>query len=175
MELTDHWGGAMFIIDRDLVLSVFSAVGFSEEVASAAYDAVRSLGYVEHRQPGQGPKSEFTWHGADGAVMILRGIVDLESAMSGVDDNSVEDRLRANLDIFHKLMDRMPSFTANLMFSVEIASGVLGAFGARVSPDLLFDLAYRFGGRTTQDLEGRRGVSTQYLRSLSLTLSAFVF
>lgn len=172
MELTDAWGAAMFIMDPQLVEDVFFAVGFSKAVSSAVFESVRALSYVQHKQQGAPPQSEFTWHGADGTVLTLRGCKDLRSAMVAVDDDTVEAYLVANRALFDKIMGTVPEYTRHLMFSPEVAERVLATFGAKVTADRIYDLAWRYGGQVTEDLEGRRGVSTQFVRSLTLVLSA---
>ncbi|HWN69914.1 MAG TPA: hypothetical protein VNM90_19865 [Haliangium sp.] len=172
MELTDAWGQAMFIMDRPLVESLFAAIGFSRAVCAGVFDAVRSLAYVQHRQQDAAPQTEVTWHAMDATCMTLRGIEGLKSAMTGITDTNVEKFLEGNIDLFETLMKAMPDYTRNLMFSPGIAADVLACFGARISPETLYDLAWRYGRQVTKDLDGRLGISTQFIRSLSLTIAA---
>jgi hypothetical protein len=172
MELTDAWGQAMFVLDRPLVERLFSTLGFSDEVAAGVYDGVRSLAYVEREQDGGEPQPEVTWHAVDATCLTLRGCVGLGSAMSDIDDESVEGFIDGHLDLFEELMEAMPSYARSLMFSPEVASVVIGAFGADLSADKLYELAATYGRQVTEDLEGRRGVSTQFVRSLTLTIAA---
>lgn len=172
MELTDSWGQAMFIMDRPLVEKLFSVLGFSEEVCSKVFDGVRSLAYVQHKQQGAATETEVTWHAMDATCMALRGIVGLKTAMAGIDDSNVERFIEGNLNLFEKLMDAMPDYARNLMFSPEIGARVIATLGGKVSPDMLYDLAWKYGHQVTKDLDGRRGISTQFIRSLTLTISA---
>ena len=75
-------------------------------------------------------------------------------------------------DLFETLMNVMPDYTQRLMFSPEVAATVMSTLGANVSADTIYDLAWRYGGQVTKDLDGRRGVSTQFIRSLTLTIAA---
>ena len=172
MELTDAWGQAMFILDRSFVEEVFDTLGFRPEVVTSVYDGIRSLGYVEHQRRDEDVEHEVTWHAVDATCLTLRGVVGLETAMATIDDMSVETLLNEHHALFVSLMAVMPDYATNLMFSPEVASTVLATFGAYVSADKLYSLAATYGEQVTLDLEGRRGVSTQFLRSLALTISA---
>ncbi|TMQ24082.1 MAG: hypothetical protein E6J90_08990 [Deltaproteobacteria bacterium] len=172
MELTDAWGQAMFVMDPQLVAAVFSALGFSADVCANVYDAVRGLAYVSHRQQGLANQAEVTWHGMDATCLTLRGAVGLESALAGVNDGNVEHILERNRDLFDTIMKVVPDYTRKLMFSPEVAATVMSCFGAKVSADAIHDLAWRYGGQTTLDLDGRRGVATQFIRALTLTICA---
>lgn len=172
MELTDSWGQAMFIMDQPLVEKLFAVMGFSKEVCSKVYEGVRSLAYVQHKRQGQDTQPQFTWHALDATCMTLRGITDLNTAMSGINDDNVERFLANNLDLFEKIMEAIPSYGRNLMFSPEVAERVVTSLGGNISADKLYDLAWKFGGQVTKDLEGRRGLSTQFIRSFTLTISA---
>jgi len=172
MELTDSWGQAMFILCPATVQKIFSALGFRNEVCTRVYDAVRALSYVDHRQEGKPNQSEMTWHIVDAACMTLRGVVGLGSAMASINDETVEDFLQNNAELFQQLMKAMPDYTAYLMFSPEVAATVVASLGGNLSADKIYELAFTHGGQVTKDLEGRRGVSTQFIRSLTLTISA---
>jgi hypothetical protein len=172
MELTDRWGQAMFILSRSLVTSIFETLGFTGEVSSETYDAVRDLAYVSHERQDEEPQPEVTYHAIDAACLALRGATDLEVAMSTVDDVTIEDFLAENLDLFERLMKIMPDYSANLMFSPEVAASVIAVFGATVSADKIYELGATYGRQATMDLDGRRGVSTQFIRSLTSTISA---
>jgi hypothetical protein len=168
MELTDSWGQAMFIMDKHLVERIFSTLGFSSIICSEVYESLRSLAYVRT----QDKKPVVTWHILDAACLTLRGVVDLGSALSDVNDNNIENFLDDNIDIFDILMNVMPEYTRNLMFSPEVASVVVATLGGNLSSYKIYDLAAKYGHQATKDLEGRRGVSTQFIRSLTLTISA---
>jgi hypothetical protein len=174
MELTDTWGGAMFIMSPSLVEKIFSTMGFQKSISTAVYESVRALAYVQHRRVGQPTQSEFTYHGQDGTALTLRGCVNLRKSFAGVSDGTISTLLRDNKELFGKLMDVMPEYSRDLMFSTEVACNVINTFGAQISQDRMYDLALEFGGQNTLDLEGRRGVPTQFVRSLTLTLSATV-
>jgi hypothetical protein len=172
MELTDAWGQAMFILDRRLVKDLFSTLGFSEEVSSRVYDAVRSLSYVQHRVQGGGSRPEVTWHAMDATCMTLRGALGLGSAMGSIDDSNVEAFLEENADLFEKLMEWMPDYARHLMFSPEVAATVVATLGGNLRAGKIYELAATYGRQVTRDLDGRRGVSTQFIRSLTLTIAA---
>lgn len=172
MELTDAWGQAMFVMDPQLVASVFAALGFSPEVCANVYGSVRDLAYVSHRQEGTPAQAEVTWHGMDATCLTLRGAVGLKSALASVNDDNVEHFLETNRDLFNAVMNVVPDYTRKLMFSPEVAAKVMSCFGAKVSADVIHDLAWRYGGQTTLDLDGRRGIATQFIRALTLTICA---
>jgi hypothetical protein len=172
MKLTDSWGQAMFILNQNLVQNLFTALGFSAEVAANVFESVRALGYVHHRIAGESTRTEFTWHVADAACMTLRGIVGMRSAFNGIDDSNVEQFLLGNRDLFDRLMGAMPEYAANLMFSPGIGATVIETLGGAVSAEKLYEMAWTYGGQVTKDLDGRLGVSTQFVRALTLTISA---
>ncbi|MEO3974848.1 hypothetical protein [Streptomyces sp. CAU 1734] len=174
MELTDSWGQAMFILDRETVEKIFSAVGFSPEVVSGVYDGVRDIAYVEHRVSGEPARSEFTYHALDAACLVLRGFRDLGTALAEADDTSAEKLIDRERELFGRIMESLPEYCRSLMFSPEVAARVVASLGGRVSAAKLYELAGEFSGRVTLDLEGRRGVSTQFIRAFTLTLSATV-
>lgn len=174
MELTDSWGQAMFILDRETVERLFSVIGFSEDVVSGVYDGVCDIAYVEHNVSGEPARAEFTYHALDAACLVLRGFTDLGAALVEVDDGNAEKLIAEERALFGRLMDSLPGYCRNLMFSPEVAARVVTSLGGNVSADKLYELAWKFGGQSTKDLEGRRGVSTQFIRAFTLTLSATV-
>ena len=56
-------------------------------------------------------------------------------------------------------------------FKPETASAVLGSFGADISADKLYEMASKHGTSSVIDVEGRRGVSVEFIRSTTLTLA----
>jgi hypothetical protein len=171
MELTDSWGQAMFILDPLTVERVFTALGFSGPVSAHVYEAVRSLGYVRRDEHGGASRSEFTWHVMDAAVMTLRGATRV-GASTGIDDENIEDFLETHRPLFDTVMSVMPQYTSRLMFSPEVAATVMACLGIGLSADKIYQLGATYGRQVTLDLEGRRGVSTQFIRALSLTVAA---
>lgn len=182
MELTDTWGGAMFIVDPHDARRVFLELGFNEQIADQVYDSVRGLKYVKHVQKvdetlnPEAPKrdeeeSEFTWHGPDATCLVMRGFDNPSIAFRGVNDQTVRLHLDRNADLFQRLLGVLPEYAHKLMFSTHIGCGVLRAFGADISDECLFDIALEYGGHRTTDLQGRRGVPTAFVRALTLTLS----
>lgn len=174
MKLTDSWGQAMFIMDGAYVAKLFSVLGFSKDVSDAVYEHIRKLGYVNHKIADKGARYEFTWHITDAACLTLRGAAGLGQAMSSVTDANIEKTLLASKAMFDGLMEVMPDYSRNLMFSPEVAAVVMSTLGAKVSADKIYDLAWRYGGQTTLDLDGRRGVATQFIRSLTLAISSTI-
>lgn len=174
MELTDTWGGAMFIMDPARCELLFRTLGFSQEVAAVVYERAYNLGYVQHTHADGLPTSAFTWHGPDITVLVLRGFGDPGKAFTAVTDQTARSYFLRNLHLFQEIMKALPEYASNLMFSTRIACNVLRAFGASLSEDTIFDLALEFGGQRTTDLEGRRGVATQFVRAFTLTLSATI-
>jgi hypothetical protein len=107
----------------------------------------------------------------DPACITLRGF-EVGIAVSDLNDDTVEQFLSSNLSLFDKLMAAMPDYTHRLMFSPEIASTVMATLGVSLSANTIHDLAASRGFSVTHDLDGRRGISTQFIRSLTLTVSA---
>lgn len=174
MKLTDSWGQAMFIMDGDYVAKLFTVLGYTQEVADAVYERVRNLAYVNHRIQDQADRTEFTWHITDATCLTLRGAADLSKSMASVTDDNIEATLLASKGIFEQIMDVMPDYSRKLMFSPTVASVVMATLGSSVSAEKLYDLAWRYGGQVTKDLDGRLGVSTQFVRALTLTISATI-
>jgi hypothetical protein len=172
MELTDTWGGAMFIVDPEDSARLFKALGFQDDVAAAVYERVYGLHYVDHVHAGGDASSEFTWHGPDVTTLVLRGFDDPGTAFSSINDATARDFLLANRAKFERVLAAIPAYASKLMFSTKIGCGVLRAFGAQLSEESLFDLALEFGRHRTTDLEGRRGVPTAFVRAFTLTMSS---
>lgn len=172
MRLTDAWGQAMFILDGPYVEKLFSVLGFPTEVCARVFEKVRGLAYVSHKQQGKTDQAEFTWHITDAACLTLRGAVGLDRVMASVTDKTVESFITNNIELFTALMNVMPEYASRLMFSPEVASTVMATLGANVSANVIYDLAWRYGKQVTRDLDGRRGVSTQFIRALTLVISA---
>lgn len=168
MELTDSWGQAMFILDSQLVERIFSVLGFSKAVSKEVYNSLLSLEYVRTKNE----KPVVTWHILDAACLTLRGFTGLGSALSEIGDENIDDFLESNIDLFEGLMGAMPEYTQNLMFSPDVASLVVATLGGKISASKIYDLASTYGRQRTRDLEGRLGVSTQFIRSLTLTICA---
>jgi len=59
-------------------------------------------------------------------------------------------------------------------FKPETASAVLASLGAKVSPELLYELCPKYGTTTVIDLEGRKGVTTEFIRCVTLTLGSTI-
>ncbi|MEC4016372.1 hypothetical protein [Streptomyces sp. H27-D2] len=174
MELTDSWGQAMFILDRETVERIFSVIGFSHAVVAGVYDGVRDIAYVEHKVTDEPTRPEFTYHALDAACLVLRGFSDLDKALVEVHDDNAELFLDQQRGLFDRIMESLPDYCGNLMFSPDVAARVVSSLGGNVSADKLYELAWKFGGQVTLDLEGRRGVSTQFIRAFTLTLSTTV-
>lgn len=171
MELTDLWG-AMFEMEPGEVEQVLRAVGFSEDVAVGAYKVALELAYVSETKTNSSMQVMFTWHGAGELIPALRGASSSKNVLSEVTDGNVEQLIENNNATLNRLMAAMPKYSSKHMFSPEVASRVIGVNGAKVSPDKIYELAKKFGDRVTSDVGGRRGVSTQFIRSLHFMLAA---
>ena len=172
MELTDTWG-AMFVMDDQELKNVGRTLGFSEKVCDGLHKEGVGLNYVNHKANGRPDQPKFTWHGGDSIFLTLRGFNDLDHAMQGVTDETLETHVRNNSRLIESLMEAMPAYARNHMFSPEVAARVLGAFGATVTPNTIFELGLQRSG-VCQDLQGRQGIPTQFIRALSLSLAAKV-
>jgi hypothetical protein len=107
----------------------------------------------------------------DAAVMTLRGATRV-GAPTGIDDRNIEDFLETHRPLFDMVMTVMPHYTSRLMFSPEVAATVMASLGIGLSADKIYQLGASYGRQVTLDIEGRRGVSTQFIRALSLTVAA---
>ncbi len=172
MELTDSWGGAMFLLDPEFVSTVFAELGFTTAVADSVYETLQEIPYVEHRRVDELTIEPVTWHKMDATCLALRGAGELRSAMSSVDNKKLAELLASHRELFDRLMQIMPDFTSKLMFAPEVGERVLGTFGSKVTADGLYDLSWEYAGQITRDLEGRRGIPTQFIRSASLIISS---
>lgn len=174
LELTDTWGGAMFIMEPERCRKLFQALGFATDVAAEVYQRAYELHYVKHIHASGDSTSAFTWHGPDATILVLRGFEEPGNAFAAVTDETAESYLQSGHALFNEIMRVLPEYASTLMFSTEVGCNVLGAFGASISEGKLFELALKYGGQHTQDLEGRRGVSTQFVRAFTLMLSATI-
>ena len=174
MELTDTWGGAMFIMEPSRCEKLFRTLGFATDVAAEVYQRAYDLHYVRHIRAQGEDGSAFTWHGPDVTILVLRGFADPSRAFAEVNDANAASYIERNLELFRSIMDALPRYASNLMFSTKVGCNVLGAFGASISESKLFELALEYGNQHTTDLEGRRGVPTQFVRAFTLLLSATV-
>ena len=104
MELTDTWGGAMFIVDPGDIHRLFKALDFNDDVAAAVYKRVFDLKYVNHVHADARTTSEFTWHAPDVTILVLRGFDDPGTAFKDINDKTGREFLRANRDRFEKVM-----------------------------------------------------------------------
>lgn len=174
MQLTDAWG-AMFVMEEEYLRAIALALGFEDEVVSTLYEKARGLKYVVEKGTSITPdRAVFTWHGPDATFLVLRGFNDPGSAFASINDSNLEKILVEHVGLFTKIMQTLPPYTRFHMFSPEVARNVIGSFGANLTPDLLFSLAQKLGGNVTVDLEGRRGISAQFIRSVTLTLCAAI-
>lgn len=146
LELTDTWGGAMFIMEPERCRKLFQALGFATDVAAEVYQRAYELHYVKHIHASGDSTSAFTWHGPDATILVLRGFEEPGNAFAAVTDETAESYLQSGHALFNEIMRVLPEYA----------------------------LALKYGGQHTQDLEGRRGVSTQFVRAFTLMLSATI-
>ena len=171
MELTDAWG-ARVVMEPAELKAVVRAVGLPDDVIEALYAKVKSLKYVvEKGTSATGDRAVFTWHGPDATLLILRGATDPGSAFATISDSNLADVIQAHCALFFRIFRALPEYTGRQMFAPDIAARVLSAFGASASPTVLYDLASKLGGGVTEDAEGRKGISSRFIRAATLTLA----
>ncbi|MBF2714320.1 hypothetical protein [Agrobacterium vitis] len=171
MELTDSWAGVMFALTPEELTTIAVAVGFSQNVAEKIHGKISALNYAT-TQGAQGRWSIATYHSLDVTLMALRGVESFDDALASFNDSNVRKVLDANQETFQRIKQSLPAHAARMNFKPETAAAVLAAFGAEVSPDLLYELATKYDTTSVIDLEGRRGVTVEFIRSVTLTLAS---
>jgi hypothetical protein len=171
MELTDAWAGVMFALSPQELETIAVALGFGQSVAENIYSEVRTLEYA-HTQGMTGTASVATWHALDVTFMALRGFTNYDEALASFDDHNLQAVLDAHQETFQRVRQALPEHAARMNFRPETAAAVLAAFGAKVSPDMLYALAPKYGTKSVVDVEGRRGVPVEFVRCVTLTLAS---
>jgi hypothetical protein len=171
MELTDSWAGVMFALSPEELEDIAVALGFEPSVARMIHREVSMLGYA-HTQGKTDSGSIATYHALDVTFMALRGLTDYDNALAGFGDHNLKEVLDANRDMFRRVQDALPGHAARMNFRPETAAAVLRSFGAQVSSDLLYELASKYETTSVVDIEGRRGVSVEFIRCVTLTLAS---
>ncbi|MEQ1976930.1 hypothetical protein [Xenorhabdus sp. SGI240] len=173
MELTDSWEGVMFALTHEEIENIALAVGFIPEVASKIHHEIKSLSYAKI-QSNTGSDSLATKHNMDISLLALRGVTDFDRALSHVNDSNLEEILDENQEIFQKIRNALPTYEARMNFRPETASAVLKSLGAEISPELLYKICPKYHTTSVIDLENRKGVSTEFIRCVTLTLGTTV-
>ncbi|PHM38473.1 hypothetical protein [Xenorhabdus innexi] len=173
MELTDSWEGVMFALPPEYIEKIALTLGFIPEVASQIHHEIKSLNYATI-QSQAGSESLATEHNMDASFLALRGVTDFDHALSHVNDANVEKILDENQDIFQKIRHALPDYKALMNFRPETASAILKSLGADISPELLYKICPKYQTTSVVDLENRKGVSTAFIRCVTLTLGTTV-
>ncbi|WP_340609281.1 hypothetical protein [Xenorhabdus bharatensis] len=173
MELTDSWEGVMFAMLPEYLEKIALTLGFVPEVASKIHHEIKSLNYAKI-QSQAGSESLATEHNMDVSFLALRGVTDFDHVLSHVNDSNLEKILDENQEIFQKIRHALPEHKALMNFSPETASAVLKSLGAEISPELLYRLCPKYHTTSVIDLENRKGVSTAFIRCVTLTLGTTV-
>ncbi|AOM41789.1 hypothetical protein [Xenorhabdus hominickii] len=174
MELTDSWEGVMFALSNEEIENIALSLDFIPEVASKIHHEIKSLAYAKI-QSQTGSESLATKHTMDISLLALRGVTDFDNALSHVNDNNLEKILDENRETFQKIRNAIPSYEARMNFKPETASAVLKSLGADISPELLYEICPKYNMTSVIDLENRRGVSTEFIRCVTLTLGTTVY
>jgi hypothetical protein len=170
MELTDAWGSVMFALSPGELTEIAMAVGFEQAVAERIHAEIRALEYA-HTKGAAGSSSIATYHSQDVTFLALRGLTDYDRALARFNDDNLEAVLDAHQDAFRRILVALPGHASRMNFGPEIASAVLSAFGAQVSPATLYSLASKYH-TSVVDIEGRRGVTVAFIRCVTLTLAS---
>lgn len=171
MELTDSWAGVMFVLSQEVVENVATAVGFDISVAKNIHKEIKKLRYATTESQATFNEPLATWHAIDATLLVLRGATNLDHALSDFSNENIQSILDAHQDVFQRIREALPGYTAQMNFNPETASAVLRSFGADISSDMLYALSSKYGTTSCVDLEGRRGVSSDFIRCVTLTLA----
>jgi hypothetical protein len=171
MELTDSWAGVMFALSAEELNNIAMALGFDSSVAGSIHREIRALEYA-HIQSKFSSSSAATYHALDVTFMALRGFSDFDNALAGFGDHNIQEVLDENQEMFLRVRQSLPEHAARMNFKPETAAAVLRSFGAQVSPDLLYQLASKYDTTSVIDIEGRRGVTVEFIRCVTLTLAS---
>lgn len=170
MQLTDAWGSVMFVLDPKTVKKTFETIGFNSEVSESIYETVKSI-YAVSKSDDQNSKV-VTWHGTPATIMLLKGIKNIKESLSDINDSNLEEHLSQNETLLNSLIELQNESYGTLLFSPKIASDVISVFGAKVSPEKIYQLAIKYGALSTSDVEGRKGISSKFIRSMTHILAA---
>ncbi len=170
MELTDAWEGVMFQLTPAELTQIATALGFNPQTAEGIHPEICALSYATTLSHA-GKTAIATYHSLDVTFLALRGFANFDRALSPYSDKNIEWVLEAHQDTFRRIRKSLPEHAARMNFKPETASAVLRSFGAEVSADKLYELASKYGTSSVIDVEGRRGVSVEFIRSVTLTLA----
>ncbi|HZF93808.1 MAG TPA: hypothetical protein VEZ20_02940 [Allosphingosinicella sp.] len=171
MELTDSWAGVMFRLTSDDLEKIAIALGFNPTVAAKIHDEIAALDYAMV-STNSDTFSIATYHSLDVSFLALRGLTSFDHALSRFNDGNIEAVLDEHQDTFKRVMESLPTHAARMNFKPETAADVLSSLGADISADVLYRLASKYDTSSVVDLEGRRGVTVEFIRSVTLTLAA---
>jgi hypothetical protein len=171
MELTDSWEGVMFQLTQEELTRIALALGFNQATAEGIRDRICALAYATTLD-AKSREAIATYHSLDVTFLALRDFANFDQALAPYNDDNVAWVLEAHQDKFQRIRESLPSHAARMNFKPETASAVLRAFGAQISADKLYELASKYGTSSVVDVEGRRGVSVEFIRSTTLTLAS---
>jgi hypothetical protein len=171
MELTDSWAGVMFQLTQEELTRIALALAFSQSTAEAIHQEIRKLAYATTLDNAS-KAAVATYHSLDVTFLALRNFTDFNRALTSFNDDNIEWFLDTHQDMFQRIRESLPSHAARMNFKPETASTVLRSFGAEISADKLYALASKYGTSSVVDVEGRRGVTVEFIRSTTLTLAA---
>lgn len=171
MELTDSWAGVMFQLTPEELTRIAIALGFSQPVAEGIHQEICKLAYAT-KLDGRGTAAIATYHSLDVTFLALRDFASFDRALAPFDDDNVEWVLDAHQQTFQLIRASLPEHAARMNFKPETASAVLRSFGAQISADKLYELASKYETSSVIDVEGRRGVTVEFIRCTTLTLAA---
>lgn len=171
MELTDSWEGVMFQLTQEELTKIALALGFNQSTAEGIHEQIRALAYATTLD-ATSRAAIATYHALDVTFLALRDFANFDRALASFNDENVEGVLDSYQDKFQRIRASLPSHAARMNFKPETASAVLRAFGAEISADKLYALASKYGTSSVVDVQGRRGVTVEFIRSTTLTLAA---
>lgn len=171
MELTDSWEGVMFQLTQGELTKIALALGFNRPTAEGIHAEIRALEYATTLNASS-RAAIATYHSLDVTFLALRDFANFDRALACFNDENVGLVLDAHRDQFQRIRESLPDHAARMNFKPDTASAVLRAFGAEISADKLYELAPKYGTSSVIDVQGRRGVSVEFIRSTTLTLAA---
>jgi len=171
MELTDAWEGVMFQLTQQELTRIAIALGFSKAVAEGIHGEIRQLAYATTLD-SESKAAIATYHSLDVTFLALRDFANFDRALAPFNNDNVETVLETHHETFQRIRKSLPEHAARMNFKPETAAAVLRSFGAEISADKLYELASKWGTSSVIDVEGRRGVTVEFIRSTTLTLAA---
>jgi hypothetical protein len=136
----DAYFGFIFPINREDFKAVSSAFGVRGDAGAALYNSGKAFSTFQAR----GRIKTLTNHIFGASILALRG-KDLDTGLASVTDESIGKLVSENEDIVLEIASARASWFGRIFFPAAAFSNAIGVFGGKVSPDVIYDLADRYG------------------------------